>query len=91
MFGDIDLTSPITSWAKATSMLAEFAGGYRKPLYMSIEHDLKTINLIYGNQFEAHELDKAPSNYAELLIIAANLYDPQKMEKAEQALETCPA
>ncbi len=91
MFGDIDFTSPIHSWAKANNMLMEFAGGYHKPLYMSIEHDLKTINLIYGNHFEAHTLDNVPSTYAELLVKAATLYDPQKMEEAEQALDACPA
>ena len=91
MFEEIDMTSPIHSWAKANNMLMEFAGGYNKALYISIEDDLKTINLIYGNHFETHTLDKVPSTYAELLVKAAALYDPQKMEEAEQALNAYPA
>ena len=73
-------------WAKADRLLSRFAGGYGKALYMSIEGDLKTINIVYGNNFETHELQEVPRNYAELLIKAANLYDPEKMRKAEQAL-----
>ena len=73
-------------WAKADRLLTRLAGGYNKPLCMSIEGDLKTINLVYGNNFETHELPEVPGSYTELLAAAERLYDPRKMEEAEQAL-----
>lgn len=81
----LDCQDPLV-WAKADRLLSRFAGGYGKAIYMSIEGDLKTINLVYGNNFETHELPEVPGSYTELLAAAERLYAPRKMEEAEQAL-----